>query len=124
MCGFIFYMSLKIIFTWWNKQTFGTFLKTLFTGKFVGKDEFGNKYYRNKKDERWVVYSDNVEATKITANWYLWIHHTTDKFPNEKDEKKYFWQKKHSENKTGTRESFKPVKIIKNSIKKKYETWK
>ena len=23
-------MSLKIIFTWWNKQTFGTFLKTLF----------------------------------------------------------------------------------------------
>ena len=23
-------MSLKIIFTWWNKQTFGTFLKTYF----------------------------------------------------------------------------------------------
>ena len=23
-------MSLKVIFTWWNKQTFGTFLKTLF----------------------------------------------------------------------------------------------
>ena len=31
MCGFkISRMSLKIIFTWWNKQTFGTFLKTLF----------------------------------------------------------------------------------------------
>ena len=25
-----FYMSLKIIFTWWNRQTFGTFLKTYF----------------------------------------------------------------------------------------------
>ena len=24
------YMSLKTIFTWWNKQTFGTFLKTFF----------------------------------------------------------------------------------------------
>ena len=30
---------MKIIFTWWNKQTFGTFLKTLFTGKYVGKDK-------------------------------------------------------------------------------------
>ena len=50
MCGFkILNMSFKIIFTWWNKQTFGTFLKTLFTGKFVGKDQLGNKYYTNKK---------------------------------------------------------------------------
>ena len=47
-------MSFKIIFTWWNKQTFGTFLKTLFFGKFVGSDEYGNKYYKSKKNERWV----------------------------------------------------------------------
>ena len=44
-------MNLKIIFTWWNKQTFGTFLKTLFTGILVGKDEFGNKYYKNIKQK-------------------------------------------------------------------------
>ena len=42
-------MSLKIIFTWWNKQTFGTFLKTVFFGKYVGSDEYGNKYYISKK---------------------------------------------------------------------------
>ena len=42
-------MIFKIFFTWWNKQTFGTFLKTLFFGKFVGSDEFGNKYYKSKK---------------------------------------------------------------------------
>ena len=48
-------MSLNIIFTWWNKQTFGTFLKTLFYGKYVGKDEFKNKYYKSKKDENSVV---------------------------------------------------------------------
>ena len=35
-------MIFKIIFTWSNKQTFGTFLKTLFPGKYVGKDKFGN----------------------------------------------------------------------------------
>ena len=38
-------MSLKLIFTWWNKQTLGTFLKTLFFGKYVGSDSNGNKYY-------------------------------------------------------------------------------
>ena len=118
-------MSLKIIFTWWNKQTFGTFLKTLFFGKYVGSDEFGNKYYQSKKKERWVVYSKNIEATRISSEWYLWIHHTVDKAPDiNVENKKYFWQKKHQENQTGTENSYKPVRIRKNEIKKKYETWK
>ena len=103
-------MNLKIIFTWWNKQTIGTFLKTLFLGKYVGKDEFGNKYYKSIRDERWVIYANEIEATKITSDWYLWIHHTIDNIPNYKD-KKYRWQKKHSENKTGSKDSFKPIKI-------------
>ena len=114
---------MKIFFTWWNKQTFGTFLKTLFTGKYVGKDEYGNRYYRNKRDERWVIYSSDIEATKITSDWYLWMHHTIDKAPDKKDVKKYIWQKPHESNKTGTKNSFKPIKIKKDSIKKKYETW-
>ena len=118
-------MSFKIIFTWWNKQTFGTFLKTLIFGKYVGSDDYGNKYYKNKNDERWVIYSKNIEATKITSDWYLWIHHTVDKIPDKHTEdKKYIWQKKHLENQTGTENSFKPVKIKKNNMKKKYETWK
>ena len=117
-------MNLNIIFTWWNKQTFGTFLKTLFYGAYVGKDEFGNKYYKSKQNERWVVYSNNIEATKITSDWYLWIHHTVDKVPEEKDSKKYIWQKSHLENQTGSANSHKPIKIKKNDIQKKYETWK
>ena len=116
-------MGLKIFFTWWNKFTFGTLLKTLFFGKFVGLDEYGNKYYQSKKNERWVIYANNIEATKITSDWYLWIHHTIDKIPNPK-ENKYSWQKKHLENQTGTKNSYKPVKIRKNISKKKYETWK
>ncbi len=115
-------MIFKTIFTWWNRQTLGTFLKTLFHGKYVGKDQFGNKYYKSKNDERWVIYSKDVEATKIVSEWYLWMHHTTDKIPQE-NEKKFSWQKKHSENKTGSIDSYKPVKIKKN-IDKKYETWK
>jgi NADH:ubiquinone oxidoreductase subunit len=116
-------MSIKIIFTWWNRQTFGTLLKTLFFGKLVGRDELGNKYYKNKQDERWVIYADTIEATKISSSWFMWIHHTIDKIP-EQNEKKYLWQKKHLENKTGTNNAYKPIKIRKNDKIKKYETWK
>jgi len=116
-------MNFKIFFTWWNRQTFGTFLKTLFFGKFVGSDEFGNKYYKSKSDERWVIYSNNIEATKITSEWFLWMHHTTNNIPL-KDVKKFKWQKKHQENKTGTNESYKPIKIKKGTDTKKYESWK
>ena len=124
MCGFKNYMILKVIFTWWNKQTFGTFLKTLFTGKYVGKDEFGNKYYKNKNDDRWVIYSSNVEASKISSEWFLWMHHTIDKTPSNESLKKYSWQKNHKENKTGTNERHKSVQIKKNDFKKRYESWK
>ena len=117
-------MFIKYIFTWWNSQTLGTFLKTLFFGIYVGKDESGNKYYKNKKDERWVIYFNDIEATKITSDWYLWIHHTIDKIPDYKEIKKYLWQKSHTENKTGTKHRYNPIKIKKNAIPKKYETWK
>ena len=51
------------------------------------------------------------------------MHHTIDKIPDNKDPK-FSWQKKHLENQSGTFNSFKPTKIRKNNLKKKYETWK
>lgn len=116
-------MNFKIFFTWWNKQTIGTLLKTLFSGKYVGQDESGNKYYRNKQDQRWVIYSKEIEATKIPSDWFMWIHHTVDKIP-DKNQKKYLWQKKHKDNKTGSSEAYKPIKIKKSISLRKYETWK
>ena len=113
---------IKQLFTWWHKQTFGTFLKTLFFGKFKGVDIYGNKYYQSKKDERWVIYSKNIESTKITNDWYLWMHHTVDEIPNQ-NIKKFLWQKKHKENQTGSSKAYKPNRIKKN-FTKKYETWK
>ena len=65
---------LKQIFTWWHRQTLGTFLYTLFTGKFVGSDQLGNKYYTNSKGKKWVIYKDLVESSKIPPEWHLWIH--------------------------------------------------
>ena len=77
----------KQIFTWWHKQTFGTLLKTLFYGKFVGEDFFGNKYYKSKNDQRWVVYKNDIEASKITSEWFLWIHHTVNEVPTNQKKK-------------------------------------
>ena len=115
-------LNLKQIFIWWNRQTIGTFLKTVFFGKFVGTDELGNKYYKSKKDERWVIYKNDIDASKITSQWYLWMHHTVNELPLDK--KKYLWQKEHSENLTGTKKAYRPNKISKLNDIKKYETWK
>ena len=116
-------IGIKQIFTWWNRNTFGTFLKTLLSGKYVGNDEFGNKYYKNKKDERWVIYSKDIEATKITSDWFLWMHHTVNEIPAGAP-KKYSWQKNHTQNLSGSSQAYKPNKISKKNKFKVYETWK
>ena len=115
---------IKQIFTWWNKQTIGTMILTLFTGKLKGTDKFGNKYYENKFGKRWVIYKDIVEASNIPSEWFSWIHFLNNKVPDP-TKKKYFWEKDHKPNLTGTNEAYRPKKIIENkTIKKKYETWK
>ena len=115
----------KSIFTWWNRQTIGTFLFTLISGKFVGHDKFGNKYYTNSKGKRWVIYSNKVESSKIPPEWHLWIHFLVKNIPNE-NTNKFEWQKEHHENLTGTKDAYKPDGSLKNNLKKnmkKYETW-
>lgn len=114
---------LKEIFTWWNRQTLGTRIHTLVNGKFIGKDNIGNKYYEDKKGKRWVIYSNEIEATSIPQEWYSWIHYTTNKIENIHNLKKYSWQKEHTPNQTGTKKAYNPSKS-KNVISKKYTTWK
>ena len=114
---------LKQIFTWWNRQTIGTMILTFFSGKLKGTDEFGNKYYESKSGKRWVIYKDTVEASNIPPNWYSWIHFISNKLPDS-NQKKYFWEKKHVHNLTGTNKAYRPKKIIENKTSnKKYETW-
>ena len=116
----------KQIFVWWHRQTIGTFVYTLFTGKLVGIDEFGNKYYSNTKGKRWVIYSEKVESSKIPPEWHLWIHFLKNNKPPD-NLYKYKWQKKHQENLTGTIRAYKPDGSLASDSKKnmkKYESWK
>ena len=115
---------IKEILTWWNRQTFGTRLQTIFFGKFVGEDQFGNKYYENKKrKKRWVIYKGEIDATKIPVEWYSWMHFTSNKIEKKHTLEKYDWQKPHQENLTGTDSAYYPNKN-KDGVKKKYSSWK
>ena len=114
----------KKIFIWWNQDTLGTKLKTVLFGNLVGKDSFGNKYYESKKGKRWVIYSNDIEATKIPVEWYSWIHFIPNRIINNHDIKKYEWQKPHQPNLSGTKSAYFPYKDKKNAPKKKYKNWK
>jgi len=114
---------LKKIFTWWNQDTFGTRLKTIFYGKLVGSDESGNKYYKSKNGKRWVIYAKSIDASKIPVEWYSWMHFTPNKIEKNHNFEKYDWQKPHQSNLTGTEEAYYPNKN-KDGIKKKYSSWK
>ena len=114
---------LNKIFTWWNRDTFGTRLKTIFFGKLVGSDSNGNKYYQSKNGKRWVIYSGEIDASKIPSEWYSWIHFTKNRIENKHKLEKYNWQKSHQSNQTGTENAYYPNRNN-EQIKKKYTSWK
>ena len=115
--------NFKKIFIWWNQDTLGTRIKTILFGKFVGQDSFGNKYYESKNGKRWVIYSGEIDASKIPVEWFSWIHFTSNKIEKNHDLKKYNWQKPHQSNLTGTDSAYYPNKE-KNAAEKKYKSWK
>ena len=115
---------LKKIFTWWNRDTFGTRIKTILFGKLIGSDEYGNKYYQSKKGKRWVIYANEIDASKIPVEWYSWIHFMPNKIENIHKLEKHNWQKPHQANLTGTDSAYYPNKSNKDATAKKYKSWK
>ncbi len=115
---------LKKIFTWWNRDTLGTRIKTILFGKLIGSDEYGNKYYQSKKGKRWVIYANEIDASKIPVEWYSWIHFMPNKIENIHKLEKHRWQKPHQANLTGTESAYYPNKNNKNATEKKYKSWK
>jgi len=99
-------------------MSIGTRLFTLLHGEFVGADEFGNRYYREKggvrrhvggldRERRWVMYSGEPEGSKVPAEWNAWLHHTSDAVPAGSTQKRA-WLKPHVQNLTGTPYAYRP----------------
>jgi len=95
-------------------MTITTRLFTLFNGKLVGEDAFGNRYFTEKKSpkqgraKRWVLYKGLSEPSKIPAQWFGWMHYTTDMLPSEINITPYAWEQPHIPNLTGTKHAYNP----------------
>ena len=99
----------KEIFAWWTGTTIGTRVFTWRRGQLVGEDELGNRYYAERGGERrWVIYQDLAEASKVSADWHGWLHHTVNEPPTEIGYRPKSWQKPHRPNMTGTPEAYRP----------------
>lgn len=100
---------LRMIFVWWNGATLGTLLTTWLSGSFVGKDEFGNRYYQSKNGaRRWVLYNGTVEASRVPSDWHGWMHHTFKEPPTTAPLKTKPWETVHAPNMTGTDGAYRP----------------
>ena len=94
--------------------TIGTRLFTLLCGAPVGRDEAGNRYYREKRrpagrrERRWVVYEGEVEASRVPPEWHRWLHHVSDAPPTEAPLEARAWEKPHRPNATGTAAAYRP----------------
>ncbi|WP_395647506.1 NADH:ubiquinone oxidoreductase subunit NDUFA12 [Terricaulis sp.] len=105
---------LKRIFTWWNGATLGAMFDIGRRGVLVGKDEFGNRYFEEKRPSlegrkrRYVIYSGLAEASRVTADWHGWMHHTVEDPPTVAPAKLKPWEKPHKPNLTGTRYAYRP----------------
>lgn len=92
--------------------TIGTRIFTALRGRLVGKDGFGNAYYEERRlapgrqQRRWVVYAGVDDASAVPAEWFGWLHHTSDAPLPETVRKT--WQKPFAPNLTGTGASYRP----------------
>ena len=101
---------LSKLFTWWNGATVGTALVTRFRGREVGRDEFGNVYFVNRKNpaRRWVIYSGSNDGSRVPPDWQLWLRGSIDDLPSKALPPTRKFQLKPSPNLTGTMEAFRP----------------
>lgn len=85
---------------------------TWLRGEAVGTDQFGNRYYQDRKPaesgrrRRWVVYSGDDEASKVPPEWNAWLHYTSNRVPDGTPRRE--WEKPHSPNLTGTAQAYRP----------------
>ena len=106
-------------------------MHTYLNGKKVGEDYFGNFYYESKdKKNRWCIYSNESEASKISPEWNSWLRFISVACPKDNDTT-HEWQKLFNGNLTGLDSVYKPRTAITSASKEDldsyqfdYKAWK
>jgi NADH:ubiquinone oxidoreductase subunit len=111
--------------------TVGTRLMIWWKGEAVGRDEFDNRYFKEKKGRRrWVIYGGEPDASAIPADWHAWLHHTVAHPPiGEHAPKRPIFDLPHQPNMTGTPGAYYPSGSLMASGQRPgatgdYEAWK
>jgi len=100
------------------------------SGRYVGTDQFGNRYFENLNAEeeipgrhRWVDYSQHeYNAAQVPPEWHAWIGHIRKEPPTEDTIMQNLtppWKAPHLENMTGTRGAFRTY----NTVGQKIHPW-
>jgi len=92
----------------------GTLIYTWLKGVPVGADEFGNRYYRARRDRlhgrerRWVLFRGKADASRVPPEWHAWLHHMTPEPLSQKAAEGERWQREHVANPTGGPGAYRP----------------
>jgi NADH:ubiquinone oxidoreductase subunit len=129
---------LSKIFTWWDGATIGTLLWSSRNGEHVGTDFFGNKYYRATKpakstaftggERRWVIFEGANDASRVSPEWFGWLHKTFDGVPESFLPPARIWEVDYTPNETGTSQAYLPQGALQRGGKRAaatgdYEAW-
>ncbi|KAF9481980.1 NDUFA12-domain-containing protein [Pholiota conissans] len=112
---------------WWRQMQYICDAKS---GTYIGKDQFGNRYYENRNGEeeipgrhRWVdLAQHDYNATQVPPEWHSWISHIRTEPPTNDAVMQNLtppWKAPYVENLTGTRGAYKPY----NTVRPKYNAW-
>ena len=126
---------LSKIFTWWNGATIGTLFTIAKRGALVGTDAFGNRYYQSRdnisydgRKRRWVTYNGYAEASKVSPDWYGWLHYTYAEPPTEAPLVRRKFELEHRPNMSGTPLAWRPPgSLVNDGVRPAatgdYEAW-
>lgn len=116
-------------------NSFFTLLMTWLKGKFVGEDQYGNRYYQERRDKpwrrrkRWVVFAQEAEPTEIPPGWVGWLHKRFEHPPSEEPLPAPNWERERLPIATGTDLAYRPPGSIQRGGKRApatgdYEAWR
>ena len=118
------------LFTWWNGATLGTLYHIWRKAEFVGEDQFGNRYYKEKKSgKRHVTYNGYADPSAIPPGWHGWMHYRSDVAPTDEKYQAKDWESEHQPNLTGTAFAYHPKGSISSANSSRpavtgdYEAW-
>jgi NADH:ubiquinone oxidoreductase subunit len=120
----------------WTNHFF-TILRSWLRGELVGKDAYGNRYYRERgrkdlawrRERRWVLFNGIADPTEVPPGWVGWLHKRIELPPSEVPLPAPRWEQERLPNLTGTDGAYLPPGAIQRGGHRApatgdYEAWR